>query len=71
MEREYHGDPISEKGVLCFTIFGWEILDEFREAGFSDVYSVLIWSDVFGYLGSEQIFFIASKGNPKEISILI
>jgi SAM-dependent methyltransferase len=61
MEPEYHGDPVSEKGILCYTIFGWEVLDEFRQAGFHDVYAILLWSDVFGYLGGEQIFFIAKK----------
>ncbi len=60
-EPEYHGDPVNEKGILCFTIFGWEILDEFRQAGFRDVYVILLWSDVFGYLGGEQVFFIAKK----------
>ena len=60
-EPEYHGDPVNEKGILCFTIFGWEILDEFRQADFKDVYAILLWSDVFGYLGGEQIFFIAKK----------
>jgi SAM-dependent methyltransferase len=61
MEPEYHGDPVNEKGILCFTVFGWESLDEFRKAGFDDVYIVLLWSDVFGYLGGEQVFFIAKK----------
>lgn len=60
-EPEYHGDPVNEKGILCFTIFGWEILDEFRDAGFRDVYTILLWSDMFGYLGGEQAFFIAKK----------
>jgi hypothetical protein len=60
-EPEYHGDPVNEKGILCYTVFGWEILDEFRRAGFKDVYIILLWSDIFGYLGGEQIFFIAKK----------
>jgi len=60
-EPEYHGDPVNEKGILCFTIFGWEILDEFKQAGFRDMYAILIWSDMFGYLGGEQVFFIARK----------
>ncbi len=60
-EPEYHGDPVSDKGILCYTIFGWEILDEFRQAGFDDAYAILIWSDIFGYLGGEQIFFITKK----------
>lgn len=60
-EPEYHGDPVSDKGILCYTIFGWEVLDEFRQAGFKDVYTIFLWSDVFGYLGGEQVFFIAKK----------
>src|SRR5690606_33028775 len=32
---EYHGDPVSG-GVLCFHHFGWSLLDDLREAGFSD-----------------------------------
>lgn len=58
---EYHGDPVNEKGILCYTVFGWELLDEFRRAGFKDVYVILLWSDLFGYLGGEQVFFIAKK----------
>lgn len=61
MEPEYHGDPVSEKGVLCYTVFGWEIIEQFRHAGFSDMYAVLVWSDVFGYLGGEQVLFVAKK----------
>ncbi|WP_431211973.1 class I SAM-dependent methyltransferase [Puia sp. P3] len=61
MEPEYHGDPVNEQGILCFTVFGWEFLDEFRRAGFRDVYTILVWSDLFGYLGGEQIYFIAKK----------
>jgi SAM-dependent methyltransferase len=60
-EPEYHGDPVNEKGILCYTVFGWEMLDEFRRAGFRDVYVILIWSGTYGYLGGEQIFFVAKK----------
>lgn len=60
-EPEYHGDPVNEQGILCYTTFGWEVLDEFRQAGFKDVYCIFLWSDVFGYLGGEQVFFIAKK----------
>jgi SAM-dependent methyltransferase len=64
-EPEYHGDPVGGKGILCYTVFGWEILDEFRKNGFTNVYAIFIWSDVYGYLGGEQIFFIAKKPNSK------
>jgi SAM-dependent methyltransferase len=58
---EYHGDPVRDNGILCFTVFGWEILDEFRGAGFKDAYAIFLWSDIFAYLGGYQIFFIAKK----------
>jgi len=58
---EYHGDPVSPNGCLCFTHFGWEMLGHVKESGFSDAYGVLFWSVDMGYLGSEQIFFIAYK----------
>ena len=40
LEPEYHGDPIGG-GVLCFYQFGWEVLEDFRAAGFSDVRMVM------------------------------
>ena len=35
-EPEYHGDPLSG-GVLCFHRFGWSLLDDLRQSGFSEV----------------------------------
>ena len=61
LEPEYHGDPISSDGCLCFTHFGWEMFDQVRRAGFRDAYAVAYWSDVFGYLGVEQFVFVALK----------
>ena len=58
---EYHGNPVSESGSLCYTHFGWEMLDQLRSCGFKDVYALTYWSDVFGYLGGEQILFFARK----------
>lgn len=57
---EYHGDPLSEAGVLCFTHFGWEMLENARAAGFRDVYAIAFHSVEFGYL-SEQFQFFARK----------
>lgn len=49
---EYHGDPISG-GVLCFYHFGWDILDEVRDAGFSDARMVMPWDPEGGiYFGN-------------------
>jgi 2-polyprenyl-3-methyl-5-hydroxy-6-metoxy-1,4-benzoquinol methylase len=62
MEPEYHGDPINVAGCLCFYHFGWQLLDEFREAGFNSVKALFYWSDNFGYLGGDQALFTATKG---------
>jgi hypothetical protein len=59
LEPIYHGDPVRKQGCLCFTHFGWEMLDEVRRVGFSDAYAVLFWSLEYGYLGAEQILFVA------------
>jgi hypothetical protein len=40
---EYHGDPISG-GVLCFYHFGWDVLEEARQAGFGKVEMVMPWA---------------------------
>ncbi len=58
---EYHGDPLTTDGCLCFTHFGWEMLAQVRAAGFSDAYAILFWSASFGYLGGEQLMFVAHK----------
>lgn len=58
---EYHGDPLNPGGCLCFTHFGWQMLDQVRAAGFRDAYAVSFWSDVFGYLGTEQFMFFAVR----------
>lgn len=60
-EPEYHGDPLSNDGCLSYYTFGWDILDAFREGGFKEVYALVYWSDIFGYLGNEQIVFLAKK----------
>lgn len=58
---EYHGDPLSDAGVLCFQHFGWEMLDQIREAGFRDAYTICYVSMEFGYLGGEQFMFVGRK----------
>jgi SAM-dependent methyltransferase len=58
---EYHGDPLSGDGVLCFQHFGWQMLDQMRAAGFRDAYALCYYSREFGYLGGEQFMFVAVK----------
>jgi len=53
---EYHGDPLNPEGCLCFTHFGWQMLDQVKNAGFQTVYAVFYWSDIFCYFGRGVIF---------------
>ena len=62
---EYHGDPLNSSGTLCFYHFGWELLEQLRRLGFGSAKSYLYWSREFGYLGQEQMMFIARKDIPK------
>jgi hypothetical protein len=57
LPAEYHGDPVDSNGCLCFYHFGWEILDDLREAGFSDACVYSYQSADFGYLGEGLILY--------------
>ena len=62
MDPIMHGDPINpSEGILCFQIFGWDILESMRNAGFSEVKVVLFWSKSHVILGDPLPFFIARK----------
>lgn len=63
LEPEYHGNPISNSGCLCYYHFSWQLLDELRECGFSDVYALLYWSQKYAYLGGEQLMIVARKSS--------
>ncbi len=67
---EYHGDPMSGDGVLCFCEFGWQLLDELRHIGFSKVQAVNYWSTEKGYLGFGNLVFVANKGIRHKINSL-
>jgi SAM-dependent methyltransferase len=42
---EYHGDPVEpNRGILCFYHFGWQLLHDLHDAGFSDASFRLYWS---------------------------
>ncbi len=60
---EYHGDPLSTRGCLCFHHFGWDILDHLRAAGFRQARACAIWSRELGYLADEGeiLQFVAVK----------
>lgn len=54
-EPAYHGNPLSDKGSLVFTRFGYKIVQELRDIGFSDVVIGFNYSLFDGYV---------SNGNP-------
>ncbi len=58
---EYHGDPLSQEGCLAYYHFGWRILDDLLRAGFGEPRALGVWSEFYGYLGPEQVFFAAIK----------
>jgi len=58
---EYHGDPLSSDGILCYNHFGWELLDELKSIGFENVHALLYWSKELGYLGGKQVQFKSTK----------
>lgn len=58
---EYHGDPLSSEGCLCYYHFGWEMLEQLRDMGFADVAAYTYWSGYYAYFGVEQILFYARK----------
>ncbi len=58
---EYHGDPMSQAGVLCFQIFGWDILDDLKHSGFETAAAYLYYSRQYGYLGELPVIFEAVK----------
>lgn len=58
LPAEYHGDPIRADGALCYYHFGWSLLNDMREVGFSDAYLLSLQSTDFGYLGSRQALIV-------------
>lgn len=61
LEAQYHGDPVSTAGCLCFQDFGWDLLDRMRQIGFRNVDMLLYWSAEYGYYGVEQMMLTAEK----------
>lgn len=58
---EYHGNPVSSKGSLVFTDFGWDLLEKIRDAGFGDVSVELYASRYYGHCGGAQLVFRATR----------
>lgn len=58
---EFHGDPASKQPILCFRHFGWQILQDLKDIGFSDARIGLTWSESLVNVGPEQVLLVATK----------
>ncbi len=56
----YHDNPLSEKGSLVFTDFGWDILGFMANAGFTEARAEIYANPELGHIGGPQIVFWAS-----------
>lgn len=55
---EHHGNPLGG-GSLCFQHFGWDLLDQLRDAGFSQATAHLYWGPWQGHFGLPFFIFSA------------
>jgi hypothetical protein len=55
---EFHGNPVSNEGSLCFQNFGWDLLDALRHAGFKQPKANMYWGPWAGHIGFP--FFVIS-----------
>ena len=58
---EYHGDPISAEGCLCFYHFGGDLIETLLEAGFREALIVQVYSRELGYFLRGNPFFLAIR----------
>ncbi|MEK6735462.1 MAG: class I SAM-dependent methyltransferase [Pseudomonadota bacterium] len=58
---EFHGNPLSSQGSLCFQNFGWDILDHLKRSGFRHVFAAMYWGPWQGHLGFPFFVFSAAK----------
>ncbi len=55
-EPEFHGNPMSEKGSLVFTDFGWDVLKSLRDVGFKDSRVEIYQNPFLGHITLQLIF---------------
>ena len=56
----YHGDPLSDQGVLSYYDFGMDLLDELHEAGFQECFLSCYYSRKWAYL-NRNVVYVARK----------
>ncbi len=60
LEPEYHGNPMDHKGgSLAYRKFGWRLLNDLNDAGFSEARVLTYWSELFRYFGNPGVLFLA------------
>jgi SAM-dependent methyltransferase len=60
LPAEYHGDPVLPRGILCYYHFGWDLLDNFRDAGFTSV-KIVTGYDITKLILDTLLFIVATK----------
>ena len=63
-EPEYHGNPMTNEGILVFQVPGWELIETAKAAGFSRAGYIFYSTGVGGIIGHDligQFVFIAYK----------
>ena len=60
---EYHGNPISEEGSLVFTDFGWDMLENAKNAGFANIDQEFYYAGKFGHGGDPLSIFKFTRNN--------
>lgn len=58
---EFHGNPVSNDGSLCFQNFGWDLLDTLQGAGFAQAKANMYWGPWAGHIGVPFFVFSAHK----------
>ena len=46
---------------VCYRLYGWSLLDDLREVGFTEVNAALSWSLYHGILGMDLLTLVAKK----------
>jgi hypothetical protein len=57
---EYHGNPLGPPS-LCFTSFGFNLIEELRSYGFVDSFAQFYFNMELGYWGGPELLLIATK----------
>jgi len=58
---EYHGDPASADRILSFRAFGWKILDELRDLGFTQAGAKFTFGPTHGHMTLQHPVIVAVR----------